>query len=1049
MLTVCFVGVALLAGGATAAGASDGDPAEFDDGEELPMDEYGDANESAGVAADIRATSDHTTVALVASAQGQPAGGAVPSEGTLDIWAGVFEDDEIPAVLPDEEVTVTVDRPDGETETFTEMTDAGGSVSLAYDLSDPDREPGTYELTVEHEEAGTASDQFEVGTSVNIAAPSFEPQLVDREIEFPVAARDGETPEVGLDLDIVIEEDFDPVLEETVTTDEDGFASVTFTPTDPDASYTMTVERDGEEVANVFFDAVEAYAVGDFGLDEAAVGDGNFYGGYVVGPDGPMANEELAVEMFDDPFDAEPIVFVEENVTTDEHGFFGFEYEIDDPRATDPFSIDVEVETVDGTAVALDRSTVSVNERDPPVDDDIPDDEASLGASFEEFTYAPGETAELTISAADADGEPITDESVDLFVRYEFNGPPFATDSVTLDADGQATVEVSIPENAPDGSDLRGEVALEHDGELLTATGFADLQALALSFPFDTIEPGEENTVEFDATDRVTGEAVEGIFRQFDYQYPGPTGGTFASFGLETDADGTAETTIEIPEDIGLELDVGLWDRYFDVFNFPQPLEVDHPGDISLPDEVEPGEEFEVTVDADGADLSGIVFGSTPFSPRQTIGATLDGEETVSMTVPDTAASGGMVVTLWAADDDGTLHVANEFVFVEQPVEANFGFDPAEPDLGEEVTFDASTSVSADGDIVEYRWDFTGDGDIDETTDDPVTTRTYEAPGAVSASLEVEDEEGQTSIVRRSVMIQAPEEVSVTLDRDFDVVVSGQDLAPYNVTVENIGLEPETQLLEFTVEDAAGNLVFLDEEQVTVEGESEKLVTFEVPSDDADQIPPGFYDVEVTAEESADDDELFVAAAEGTFFEVDSLEAPDTGFDGFDIPVSATVTNLGATDGTQNVTLRLNETGEPLDEDAIVATEMPTLASGADTTVEFSVAAPESGDYVHGMFSQNDSETADIQIEEYDGPGDVTGDGSPAQDLNNDGLFEDVDGDGTFDIFDVQALFDNLDSDAVQNNAAAFDFSGLDPDEVTIFDVQALFNRLVDWDGPN
>ena len=73
-------------------------------------------------------------------------------------------------------------------------------------------------------------------------------------------------------------------------------------------------------------------------------------------------------------------------------------------------------------------------------------------------------------------------------------------------------------------------------------------------------------------------------------------------------------------------------------------------------------------------------------------------------------------------------------------------------------------------------------------------------------------------------------------------------------------------------------------------------------------------------------------------------------------------------------------------------------------------------------------------------PGDVTGDGAPAQDLDEDGLYEDVNGDGAFTIVDVQALFANLDSDTVQNNAAKFDFNGDGVVDVT--DVQALYARL-------
>ena len=71
----------------------------------------------------------------------------------------------------------------------------------------------------------------------------------------------------------------------------------------------------------------------------------------------------------------------------------------------------------------------------------------------------------------------------------------------------------------------------------------------------------------------------------------------------------------------------------------------------------------------------------------------------------------------------------------------------------------------------------------------------------------------------------------------------------------------------------------------------------------------------------------------------------------------------------------------------------------------------------------------------------VVGDRSPA-DLNDDGLFEDITGNGQLQIDDVQALFENRTADAVQEFAEFYNFSGLDEEEVTIFDVQALFNRL-------
>jgi hypothetical protein len=71
----------------------------------------------------------------------------------------------------------------------------------------------------------------------------------------------------------------------------------------------------------------------------------------------------------------------------------------------------------------------------------------------------------------------------------------------------------------------------------------------------------------------------------------------------------------------------------------------------------------------------------------------------------------------------------------------------------------------------------------------------------------------------------------------------------------------------------------------------------------------------------------------------------------------------------------------------------------------------------------------------------------PPQDLDGNGLYEDIDGDGAFDIFDVQALFNEFDSDAAQLNPGLYNFKGAEsPEEVTLLDVQGLFEELVAQD---
>jgi len=74
-------------------------------------------------------------------------------------------------------------------------------------------------------------------------------------------------------------------------------------------------------------------------------------------------------------------------------------------------------------------------------------------------------------------------------------------------------------------------------------------------------------------------------------------------------------------------------------------------------------------------------------------------------------------------------------------------------------------------------------------------------------------------------------------------------------------------------------------------------------------------------------------------------------------------------------------------------------------------------------------------------PAAVVGDQQPT-DPDNDGLYEDITGDGEFTVGDVQALLENRNSEAVQSNAALYDFSGDDPDEVTLEDIRALYDKL-------
>ncbi|WP_254764258.1 PKD domain-containing protein [Natrinema marinum] len=91
-----------------------------------------------------------------------------------------------------------------------------------------------------------------------------------------------------------------------------------------------------------------------------------------------------------------------------------------------------------------------------------------------------------------------------------------------------------------------------------------------------------------------------------------------------------------------------------------------------------------------------------------------------------------------------------------QPPSASLASDPAQPDAGDSVTFDASASSDPDGSIVEYRWDIDGDGTVDNTTTGPELTTSYDAAGGVVAVVTVVDDDGATASASADVSVATP-----------------------------------------------------------------------------------------------------------------------------------------------------------------------------------------------------------------------------------------------------------------------------------------------------
>jgi PKD repeat protein len=120
------------------------------------------------------------------------------------------------------------------------------------------------------------------------------------------------------------------------------------------------------------------------------------------------------------------------------------------------------------------------------------------------------------------------------------------------------------------------------------------------------------------------------------------------------------------------------------------------------------------------------------------------------------ASAGTYVVTLTVTDAAGRTAQTSQSITVAPGANptARFTFSPTEPLPGQQVNFNAASSVAAPGrQIVSYEWDF-GDGG---TGSGVRTSRTYTVAGIYTITLTVRDDVGRTNTTSQTVPVKVPD----------------------------------------------------------------------------------------------------------------------------------------------------------------------------------------------------------------------------------------------------------------------------------------------------
>jgi PKD repeat protein len=282
--------------------------------------------------------------------------------------------------------------------------------------------------------------------------------------------------------------------------------------------------------------------------------------------------------------------------------------------------------------------------------------------------------------------------------------------------------------------------------------------------------------------------------------------------------------------------------------------------------------------------------------------------------------------------------IARQEIDIQASLAARIDYTPSKPTTLDTVSFDGSDSVAVDGTINSYEWEF---GDRTTATG-KTATHSYDDAGSYDVNLTVRTGDGQTATRTRTIEVDNP---SPTAAFTYDPLASDRTIE-FDASASAPG-EPGGTIENYSWDFADG----------TTERTTAAVTDHTFSSE-------GSYRVKLTVVDN-NGETATTSKLVGVFsyFTVSDLTAPGTAQQGEQITVNATVENTGTETATQMIEYRFNGSAQQ-------STQLE-LGYQENTTVSFDYTVPAdqaTGTYTHGIYSENESRTADIEVTDASQP---------------------------------------------------------------------------------